>query len=86
MRQPLLRWTFILLLLGSILPVAQPAARANNRQQTEEELEYTDARLEGYPQTVYIEGGTSTTWFLLVFLGVVGLAVLFKDAKRTHLD
>jgi hypothetical protein len=73
-------------MLGAILPAIQPAAQANSRQQTEEELEYTDARLEGYPQTVYIEGGTSTTWFLLVFLGVVGLAVLFKDAKRTHLD
>ncbi|MCC6424297.1 MAG: hypothetical protein IT447_12535 [Phycisphaerales bacterium] len=86
MRPPLFRWTIVLLLLGLILPAFQPTAQANSRQKTEEELEYTDARLEGFPQTVYIEGGTSTTWFLLVFLGLVGLSVLFKDAKRTHLD
>jgi hypothetical protein len=29
---------------------------------------------------------TALTWLLLVFLGMVTLGVMFKNAKRTHLD
>ncbi len=46
----------------------------------------TDGRLEGYPQSVTIEGSTALTWFLLVILALVTLSVMFKDAKRSHLD
>lgn len=47
-----------------------------------------DARTLGYPQDtpLSIEGGTALTWLLFVFLGILALAALFKDAKRTHLD
>lgn len=52
-----------------------------------EDKEAYDARLLGYPQTVELESGsTGLTWFLLVILGVLTISVLFKDAKRTHLD
>jgi hypothetical protein len=54
-----------------------------------DEPEPYDARLLGYPSppNVQLEGGsTALTWLLLVVLGVLTIAVLFKDAKRTHLD
>lgn len=84
-KQPLSRW-LIVPLLGIVLFTSINVARANARQDIEEQLTFTDARLVDYPQNVYIEGGISTTWFLLIFLGLVGLSVLFKDARRTHLD
>lgn len=46
-----------------------------------------DARLLGYPQSVQLESGsTALSWLLLVVLGLLVFGVLFKDAKRTHLD
>jgi hypothetical protein len=49
--------------------------------------EITEARLEGYPQVVALEGGsTALTWVLLIFLAALALGGLFKDAKRRHLD
>ena len=55
--------------------------------QDEDEIKM-DARLEGYEGTNVSVPNQSTAliWLLFVFLGVVGLAALFKDAKRTHLD
>jgi hypothetical protein len=45
-----------------------------------------DARLEGYTQKVTIEGSTALMWILLFVLATIALSVLFKDAKRSHLD
>lgn len=46
-----------------------------------------DARLEGYAESVLLQGsGTAMTWLLLLGLAVLCLSVLFKDARRTHLD
>jgi hypothetical protein len=46
-----------------------------------------DARLENYAQSVVMDGGgTAMAWLLLVALAVLGLSVLFKDARRSHLD
>jgi len=47
-----------------------------------------DARLEGYEARVQVESGDSTalTWLLLVFLAMVAMGVMIKNAKRTHLD
>jgi hypothetical protein len=46
-----------------------------------------DARLEGYKVNVQLDSGsTALTWLLLIALGVLCLGVLFKDAKRSHLD
>jgi hypothetical protein len=53
----------------------------------DEETALLEARLEGYTQQVRLEdGGTAMAWMLLGFLGIVALACLFKNAKRTHLD
>ena len=46
-----------------------------------------DARIQNFTKTVSIpEGGTALTWLLLIFLTLICLAALFKNAKRTHLD
>ena len=53
----------------------------------EEDVKH-DARLEGYTSNVALESGDSTalTWLLLVFIAMIALGVMFKNAKRTHLD
>jgi hypothetical protein len=46
-----------------------------------------EARLEGYTTTVRMaSGSTALTWLMIGFLSAVAIAVLFKNAKRTHLD
>lgn len=46
-----------------------------------------DARLQNYAQSPVIPGGGySTSWMLLAALGVLCMIVLFKNAKRSHLD
>jgi hypothetical protein len=53
----------------------------------DEEKSPIDARVNGYHQSVALEeDNTALTWLLFAFLGVCGLSVLFKNAKRTHLD
>jgi hypothetical protein len=53
----------------------------------EDAPEVYDARLQGYTETVQLDSGsTALTWLLLIALGVLCLGVLFKDAKRSHLD
>jgi hypothetical protein len=58
-----------------------------------------DARVEGFatggadgqnqqvgPLLIKDGGGNAGTWFILVGLGLLGLGVMFKPGKRTHLD
>ena len=46
-----------------------------------------DARTEGYqPKAQVAQNGTALTWLTFSLMSVIALAVLFKDAKRTHLD
>ena len=53
----------------------------------QEEAVKNDARLEGYATKVTVESdNTALSWLLLVFLAMVALGVMFKNAKRTHLD
>ena len=70
--------------LSAVLTVAACAGPALAQ---EEGIEH-DGRLEGYAEKVIIDGGESTalTWLLLVFLGMVSLSVMFKNARRSHLD
>ena len=52
----------------------------------EEEVKY-DARLDGYETKMHLDSdNTALTWLLLVALSMVALGVMFKNAKRTHLD
>jgi len=47
-----------------------------------------DARLEGYASSVRLPEAISPTliWMLLAGLAILVVAVLFKNAKRSHLD
>ena len=52
-----------------------------------------DARLEGYKMTDGKVGpvtlppsGSGGTWAIFVLLGLLGVGVMFKNGKRTHLD
>jgi hypothetical protein len=47
-----------------------------------------DGRLQGYSMGVTLPepGGYSFVWLELIVLGVLVALVLFKNAKRTHLD
>jgi len=52
-----------------------------------DEEKVPDARIQNFQKTVSLpEGGTALTWLLLIFLTLICLAALFKNAKRTHLD
>src|SRR4051812_28437637 len=75
----------------TVIPVLMSPAMALARQYKEEK-EILDGRLEGYakngqPFSVTVEGGsTGLTWVLLIFLAAICVSVMFKNAKRTHLD
>ena len=49
--------------------------------------EKPDARWVGYPSEVSLPGKSAAlTWVLFIVMTVIGLGVLFKNSKRTHLD
>jgi len=78
------RWMMAAALL-LVMCAAAPKAYASSSSD-DEPTEY-DARLLGYDKTVQLDSGsTALSWVLLIVLGIVTLGVLFKDAKRTHLD
>jgi hypothetical protein len=69
---------------GLLIPLLLPALAM---AQDDDSKYHPDARLEGYATSVSTGGATTAlTWLLLVFLGVICFSVLFKNAKRTHLD
>ena len=71
-----------LMVLSLLGPVLGPA----NVARADSDLK-NDARLEGYGgKTVALDSGPAVTYLVLFGLGVVGLSVMFKDAKRSHLD
>jgi hypothetical protein len=64
-----------------------PVIAFAQRRGEEEGSELKEARLEGYAFNARAaEGGPALTYLLFIFLAVLGLAVMFKNAKRTHLD
>ena len=73
--------------LAFLMPVVL-STMAFAKGENEEAQEVWEGRLEGFSQGVRLEhtGSTALYWLLLIGLGVVALIVLFKDAKRTHLD
>ena len=75
------RWLLLACLCVGAVLLAPAGALAQ-----EEEIE-RDGRIEGYAGNVSVENqSTALMWLLFVFLSVIGLVALFKDAKRTHLD
>jgi hypothetical protein len=81
MKRRLHSW-FCALVVLAMTPVTALAARP------EMEKEIVDARLEGYDKVnvTLAPSGTALTWLLLIFLTAVTVSVMFKDAKRSHLD
>src|SRR5688500_11000788 len=73
--------------LAVTLPLLAPVIAFAQRRGEEEGSEFKEGRLEGYTFNVRApEGGPALTYLLFIFLAVLGLAVMFKNAKRTHLD
>ena len=55
--------------------------------QDDENSKIYDARLEGYPGNVTLESSsTALLWLLLIVLAAACVGVMFKNARRTHLD
>ena len=53
----------------------------------EEEVVNWEGRLDGYPFNARVESNSrAMAWFMMAFLTAIGVAVLFKNANRTHLD
>lgn len=58
----------------------------------QDEPTMVDARLEGYgtdrnnSSIALPESGTALIFILFIFLGLLCCGVMFKDAKRSHLD
>ena len=70
------------LLLGAGLVFAPVTVHA-----ADDDEERIEVREQMYPKGVKTEkGSTALTWMLLFFLAIVCVSVLFKNAKRTHLD
>jgi hypothetical protein len=79
MKYRLLTWYVTLAVF--LAPVVAFAAKED------EETALLEGRLEGYTTNVRLTGGsTALTWLFVSFLGVIAIASLFKNAKRTHLD
>jgi len=73
-------------MLGAALALVLVASASKPALADDEPTDY-DARLLGYDKTVQLDSGTTAlTWVLLIVLSIVCLGVLFKDAKRSHLD
>lgn len=78
-----MKWRRTLAAIVILGVLAFPAAA---RAADEEEILH-DARTEGYTGKVQIDKGTTAlVWLAFIGLSLVSLGVLFKDAKRTHLD
>lgn len=68
---------------GLALVLGSPALAHADGTQDED----IDARLAGYTQNVKLEkSGVAVTWMLYAVLAVIGVAVLFKNPNRSHLD
>ena len=72
--------TILLAALCGILPLSAAFA-------ADDETVKPNVKLEGYPHPVKSdESSTALTYILLIFVAGVCVAVMFKDAKRSHLD
>jgi hypothetical protein len=84
-------WLAGLALLGTVVATPTRALAAANDEESP-----TDGRLEGFSSRdrrgesevlqVTLETSTYKYYLLLIILIIVGLGVMFKDAKRSHLD
>jgi hypothetical protein len=71
------------LLAVSLIASTPQSARAAS----DDDVVHYDARVQGYsPDMELKSSSTGGCWILLIFMGVICVAVIFKDARRSHLD
>ena len=69
----------------SALPVVMTLATGGSALAADEKV--VDGRLQNYGSNVIVQGGgTATSVMVLIGLGALCMIVLFKNAKRSHLD
>lgn len=74
---------FLLILVMTIAATALPFRPAF----ADDEDAKPNVKVEGYTRPVKLEdSSTALTYILLIFIGGICVAVMFKDAKRSHLD
>jgi hypothetical protein len=69
----------LVLVCAVALPVG-PAARAQDDEGP------PNAKLQGYDKEYEPQQGASLTYLLLIFIFLLTVGVMFKNARRTHLD
>lgn len=91
------RWLALCVVVLAVLARPAPARADDDPEKNDARLEGfnqvdSEATIKGGP-TKYKEmsvampkSGTGGTWIIFILATVVGMAVLFKNAKRTHLD
>ena len=74
------------ILCAILLVLSTPALTFARNSEPEREI--VDARLEGYDKVNVSLSPSSTAlmWLLLIVLTLLCVGVMFKDAKRSHLD
>ena len=85
------RWLLVMLVAAGGLFASPGTVRA---QDDDDDRTVLDARIEGMSEKgddvanlkKQVSGGSGLYWILLVFLGGLTAGVLFKDARRSHLD
>jgi hypothetical protein len=76
-----------MLLAVTLIAAVPRSAFADGPGKIDDDAHY-DARTQGYtdPDVELPPSTNGGAWVLLIFCGVVCVAVIFKDAKRSHLD
>ena len=75
---------YVLCTAATLIIVFSPAMAL---AQDEENSKVYDARLEGYPSNVTLDSSsTALLWLLMIVLAAMCVGVMFKNARRTHLD
>jgi len=76
-----LRNSIAALIVGLVLALPGAVRAEDNSDITH------DARTEGFTPKAQVEkNSVALVWLLFIFLALVSMGVLFKDAKRSHLD
>jgi hypothetical protein len=84
--KPPLKLRLAAVLLASVTTLGSFVGHAR----ADDDVTPDDARVDTYTvkTTAFPDGGNGTAkaWLFLMFLGIVGLTGMFKDARRSHLD
>jgi hypothetical protein len=71
----------------SLIACSTPSALATAGAGKIDDDAHYDARVQGYDPDVELPSNSGGfCWFMLICFGVVCVSVIFKDAKRSHLD